>query len=215
MAIDRRARGSRGGFTLLEVMVAMALTGLVVVVAYAMAQAGLDARTRVTTRLRDVERTRAAREFLRDALRNARAPRAPGDPAGGVVLSNGTLSFVAAGGVAPLDPDYDWRLTMAPGRGGLNVSAVAVGHAVPAEVNFVLPDVTRWDVRMLAVDGQSWQAEWSDPKLMPRAVAIAFWNGGHLSGVPLHLALWPGGTPVVPDSLPGVTASATARGGRP
>lgn len=42
-----------------------------------------------------------------------------------------------------------------------------------------------------------------DPKLMPRAVAIAFWNGDHLSGSPLHIALWPSTMPPIFDSLAG------------
>lgn len=120
MPIEIGRRGRRSGFTLLEVMVAIVVTSIVVVVAYAMAQAGLDARSRIASRLRDVQGSRTARDILRDALRNARAPRGPGDPAGGVVLSNGTLSFVAAGGVPPLDPDYDWRFTVVPGQRGLS-----------------------------------------------------------------------------------------------
>ncbi len=195
-------RARFAGFTLLEVMVALMLTGLVVMVAYATAQAGIDARTRVTTGLDAVQSSRAAREILRDALRNARAPQEAGDPRGGFILRNNALSFVAAGGATPLDPDYDWRFTIAPDRGHLQVSASAVGHAAPAQVTFSVPDVTQWSVWMLAPDGHTWQAEWSDPEIMPRAIVIAFWQGDHLSGWPLHLALWPGSTPTTTDSLP-------------
>lgn len=201
MPVDTPSREPRSGFTLLEVMVAVVLTTIVVMAAYAMAQAGFDARARLTTHLRTVQSARAAREILRDALRNARAPDHPGDPTGGVTLSNGTLSFVSAGGATPLDPDYDWRFTIAPTRSGLAVSAVAIGHAQPARVSFVVPDVTRWDVRLLSPDGQTWRADWTDPTLMPRAIVIGFWNGDHLSGLPMHLVLWPSSTPAVPDSL--------------
>lgn len=203
------ARGRRGGFTLLEVMVAIVLTSIVVAIAYAMAQAGIDARTRLTVRLRRVQSARAAREILRDALRNARAAQRAGDPRGGVVLSNDTLSFVAAGGATPLDPDYDWMFTIAPGRGGLHVTAVAVGHAPPAQVAFSVPEVTRWDVWMLAPDGRTWRTTWGEPTLMPRAVVIAFWNGDRLSGSPLHVVLWPGSAPAVADSLPGSRIAAS------
>jgi prepilin-type N-terminal cleavage/methylation domain-containing protein len=201
----------RRGFTLLEVMVAIVLTGIVVVVAYAMAQAAADARARLTTQLRDVQSARAAREMLRDALRNARAPGHAGDPRGGILLSNGTLSFVAAGGATPLDPDYDWRFTIAPAPGGLTVTAVAMGHAEPAQVVFSVPDVTRWRVWLLASDGQTWRSDWSEPKLMPRAAVLAFWKGDRLLGLPLHIALWPGERPVGADSLPGLTAVASSR----
>jgi hypothetical protein len=130
-------------------------------------------------------------------------------------LSNGTLSFVAAGGAAPLDPDYDWRLTITPGRRALNVVAIAMGHAPPAQVAFSVPDVTRWDVRLLSADGQTWQSDWSDPKAMPRAVAVTFWNGNHLSGSPLHIALWPGSALAAPDSVPGLGPATGARSASP
>ncbi len=94
MMTEMPARARPVGFTLLEVMVAFMLTGLVVVVAYAAAQAGIDARTRVTTGLHAVQSSRAAREMLRDALHNARAPQDSGDPRGGFALVNNTLSFV-------------------------------------------------------------------------------------------------------------------------
>jgi prepilin-type N-terminal cleavage/methylation domain-containing protein len=197
----------REGFTLLEVMVAIVLTSIVVAVAYAMAQAGIDARTRLTDHLRTTQSARAAREILRDALRNARAAQTAGDPRGGIVLSNDTLSFVAAGGAAPLDPDYDWRFTIAPGRNGLTVAATALGHAQPATVAFRIPEVTRWTVWLLAPDGHTWRTGWTEPVLMPRAVVVGLWNGNHLSGLPLHVSLWPGATPVTADSLPSLGAA--------
>ncbi len=200
------ARLRRGGFTLLEVMVAIVLTSIVVTVAYAMAQAGIDARARLTTHLRATQSARAAREILRDAIRNARAAQSAGDPRGGIILSNDTLSFVAAGGAAPLDADYDWHFTIAPTRNGLAVAATALGHSAPATVTFTVPDVTRWTVWLLAPDGHTWRTDWSEPVLMPRAVVIGFWNGNRPSGLPLHISLWPGASPVAADSLPALSA---------
>jgi prepilin-type N-terminal cleavage/methylation domain-containing protein len=202
------APARRRAFTLLEVMVAIVLTSIVVAVAYAMAQAGVDARARLTSHLHATQSARAAREILRDALRNARAAQSAGDSRGGVFLSNDTLSFVAAGGAAPLDPDYDWRFTIAPGSGGLTVAAVALGHTQPATVTFKMPEVTRWTVWMLAPDGHTWRTDWTEPVLMPRAVVVGFWNGNHLSGLPLHIALWPGASPALADSLPGLSPAA-------
>ena len=208
MPAETSAPPRRVAFTLLEIMVAIVLTSIVVAVAYAMAQAGIDARARLTSHLHATQSARAAREILRDALRNARAAENAGDPRGGVLLSNDTLTFVAAGGAAPLDPDYDWRFTIAPGRGGLTVTAVALGHTHPAAVTFNVPEVTRWMVWMLAPDGRTWRTDWTEPVLMPRAVVIGFWNGNHLSGLPLHIALWPGASPAVADSLPGLFSAA-------
>jgi prepilin-type N-terminal cleavage/methylation domain-containing protein len=192
---------ARTGFTLLEIMVALVLTTIVVVVAYAMAQASFDARISLSTHLRQVESARALRELLRDALRNARAPQRPGDP--GVVLTGNRLSFVAAGGAAPLDPDYDWQISITPSSRGLQFVAVPLGHAPATQVAFIVPDVTRWDVRMLDPQGSAWLADWSEPKVMPRAVEISFWNGAHTAIAPLHLVLWTGSLAAAGrDSIP-------------
>jgi prepilin-type N-terminal cleavage/methylation domain-containing protein len=189
---------AKSGFTLLEIMVAIVLTSIVVLVAYAMAQATFDARATLATHLRQTESARALRELLRDALRNARAPQRPGDP--GVTLSQNNLSFVAAGGAAPLDPDYDWQITLSPTPRGLQFTAVPLGHAPATQVSFLVPDVTRWDVRLLAPQGADWLADWSEPKVMPRAVTISFWNGTRTAIAPLHLVLWTGA--LAKDSIP-------------
>lgn len=205
---NRARDGRRRAFTLLEVMVALVITGLVVLVAIATTQATLDARTRLTAHLETVQRARAAQEILRDALRNARAQSRADDPDGGVTLANGTLTFVAAGGAAPLDPDYDWRFTVAPGTDGLRVTAVAMGHAQPAVVSFVVPEVTRWQVWLLAANGSEWRTSWTDPRWLPRAIVIGFWHGRDPVGLPMHLSLWPGAAPPVRDSEPPFAANA-------
>jgi prepilin-type N-terminal cleavage/methylation domain-containing protein len=189
---------AKTGFTLLEIMVALVLTSIVVMVGYAMAQASFDARTSLATHLRQVESARALRELLRDALRNARAPQRPGDP--GVVLSGNRLSFVAAGGAAPLDPDYDWQITIAPSGRGLQFVAIPLGHAPATQVAFTVPGVTRWSVQLLSPQGADWLSDWSEPKLMPRAVMISFWNGARPAIAPLHLVLWT--SALTRDSVP-------------
>jgi|GEM_PF-3435155 len=212
---DGTVGGRRGAFTLLEVMVALVITGLVVLVAIATTQATLEARTRLATHLETVQRARAAREILRDALRNARARSRADDPDGGLVLDHGTLTFVAAGGAAPLDPDYDWRFTIAPSAAGLRVSAAAVGHTQPAVVSFLVPEVTRWQVWLLAPDGSEWRTSWSDPRWLPRAIVIGVWHGNEPIGLPMHIALWPGAAPPVRDSVPGSGAASPGAAGVP
>src|SRR2546427_3311866 len=111
MSTSRLTRAS--GFTLLEVMVAIVLTGLVVFLAYGAAQVSYDAHARLSAELQALQEARALRELLQDALRTARAPQRPGDPL--FTLHSGRLSFVTAGGGPPLDPDYDWLLTIGAG----------------------------------------------------------------------------------------------------
>jgi prepilin-type N-terminal cleavage/methylation domain-containing protein len=190
----------RAGFTLLEVMLALVLTGLVVLVAYAAAQVSLEARARLTSRLEETDRLRAVSEFLRDALRNARTSERPSDP--GFELTADRLSFVASGGAAPLDPDYDWRISAAIGSHGLEVAAMPLGHAPTARVTFRAPDITRWQVRVLALDDSAWQADWAAPTLLPRAVAVTFWHDSLPVGGPLDVVLWSAATPAPTDSQP-------------
>ena len=122
--VERVIEHRRSGFTLLEVMVAIVLTSLVVLLAYAAAQVSFDARARLGANLRTLQGARAVRALLQDALRNARTPQRQGDA--GFTLKDGRLSFVAAGGAPPLDPDYDWLVTLQPRSGGLDLSAAFV-----------------------------------------------------------------------------------------
>jgi prepilin-type N-terminal cleavage/methylation domain-containing protein len=179
----------RRAFTLLEVLVAIVLTSLVALLAYSAAQVAVDARVRMSAHLHDVESARAVRIWLTDALRNARVPLRPGDP--GFDLENGRLSFVAAGGAAPLDPDYDWRITVLAGQRGLQFVATPLGHAPPDQVAFSVPDVTRWDVQVLDPDGGQWRSDWSTQNVMPRAISIAFWHNSVTAASPIHVVLSP------------------------
>ena len=179
----------RRAFTLLEIMVAIVLTSLIALLALSAAQVSIDARARLTSHLNDVESARAVRTLLTDALRNARIPTRPGDP--GFDLQNGRLSFVSAGGAAPLDPDYDWRITVIPDARGLSFVATPLGHAPATQVAFRVPDVTRWDVQVLDADGLQWRSDWTETKVMPRAISIALWHNSVTAVMPIRVVLSP------------------------
>jgi prepilin-type N-terminal cleavage/methylation domain-containing protein len=186
-SVARRA-GLSAGFTLLEMIVAIVLTSLVALLAYSAAQVAIDTRTRMTAHLHDVESARAVRMLLTDALRNARGAQRPGDP--GFNLQDNQLSFVASGGAAPLDPDYDWRITVTPAATGLQFVATPLGHAPATQVAFRIPDVTRWDVQVLDANAQ-WRSDWTTEKIIPRATAIAFWHNSVTAAMPIRLVLSP------------------------
>jgi prepilin-type N-terminal cleavage/methylation domain-containing protein len=186
------------GFTLIEVLVAIVLTGIVALLAYASAQVSFDARVRLDADLRGLEGVRAMREFLQDALRNAQAPQRPGDPE--FTLQADRLSFMTAGGVMPFDPEYDWLVTVEPSASGLGVVAAPLGRAPPVQVAFALLDVNRWDVRVLAPWGSQWLPEWLSGRVMPRAVAIRLWHDSEPVGPPLRVTLTPS-VPWVGDTV--------------
>lgn len=186
------------GFTLIEVMVAIVLMSVVALTAYGAARVSFDAHARLGGALRTQQRVRATRELLQDVLRNARMPQRSEDTT--FALHGEHLSFVAAGAGPPFDPDYDWRITIGPDSGGLELVAVPLGRGPPTEVRLHLPDVTRWEVQVLASDEPTWlrvwpAAAWPAATSVPRAVAITLWDRSGSVDVPLEVALVSGGTP--------------------
>lgn len=176
------------GFTLFEVMVALMLTSLIAMLAYASAQVSFDAQALMTTDLRDLQSHRAARQILSDALRNAQPPQRHEDP--GFELRGGRMTFVAAGGAPPLDPDFDWLISIGPAGNRIELVAKPLGRAPLAEVRFALPGVSRWEV--LVPGGQTgWVREWPNGTVMPRAVEIRLWNDSAQVGSPFRVGLVP------------------------
>jgi prepilin-type N-terminal cleavage/methylation domain-containing protein len=187
----RASTGNEAGFTLLEVIVALMLTSLVVMLAYGAARVSFDAKARLGAERRTLQGQRAARQMLADALRNLQPPIRPADPP--FELHGGDrLSFVAAGGAPPLDPDYDWLISVAPAGDRVAMVAKPLGNAPVQQVSLTLPQVTRWDVRVL-VPGNTvgWLREWPAGSLMPKAVEIRFWSDSLPLGDPLLVTLVP------------------------
>ncbi|HZS60176.1 MAG TPA: prepilin-type N-terminal cleavage/methylation domain-containing protein [Gemmatimonadaceae bacterium] len=162
------------GFTLLEILIAVVLTSFIALIANSALYMSLGARDRVGRAMADAQRARATRDMLVDILRNTRSPQRRGDTT--FVLSGDTLMFVAAGAGPPLDAECDWRVTIAPARGGLRFVATPVGRAPLAVVAFPLPGVTRMDVRVLAPGDAQWLDAWPATMVAPRAVVITLWD---------------------------------------
>jgi hypothetical protein len=170
-------------------MVALMLTGLVALVAYAAAHLSLETRARLDEDLARVQRTRILREVLQDALRNARPPQRLGDTTFG--LADGRLMFIAAGAGPPFDPDYDWRITVEADSGGLELVGLPVGRAPAARVALRVRGVTRCDVQVLPPDGSDWVSEWPPTAAMPRAIAVTLLHQDTPVGPPLEVTLTP------------------------
>lgn len=183
-----KVRNDQAGFTLLEVMVAVMLTSLIAMLAYASAQVSFEAQARLAGELRTVQGNRAARQILSDALRNAQPPQRADDP--GFELRDGRLSFVAAGGAPPLDPDYDWLVTVGPAGDRIEFSAKPLGRAPVAEARFLVPQATRWDV-LVPGGNAGWVREWPNGMILPRVVEMRFWNDTVPLGSPLRINLVP------------------------
>jgi prepilin-type N-terminal cleavage/methylation domain-containing protein len=176
----------RAGFTLLEVMVAVMLTSLIALMAYASAKVTADASAMLQSGLRVVRSERAARETLLDLLHNVRPQRQRGDTS--FALLGDTLKFTAAG-ATPLDPEHDWFVSIHPGESGLEIDARVLGRGPAMRSRLELSDIRRWEVRVLPPRATEWKSVWTPGAVLPSAVAITLWTGESRSDAPLTIRL--------------------------
>ena len=192
----------RCAFTLLELLVAVVVTGVIALLVYGSAQAGLDARTRLVEANRSLQMARALQATLEDALRNARRSQRAGEAA--FVLEDrrdargrpaDQVRFVSAGALAPLSPGDDWAVVVEPTPEGLTLVALPIGRRAPSRrVVGPLPGITGLDVRLLHQHSDSgWRTRWPVGSAMPRAVELTYWSDAGPVGTPLRVALPLGG----------------------
>jgi prepilin-type N-terminal cleavage/methylation domain-containing protein len=188
---------ARRGFTLIELLVAIVLTGVVALLVYGAVGAATEVQARVGAERDALQSERAMRAAIEDALRNARPSAAYGDtvfelddeisPTG---RPADRLSFVAAGGLAPLTADADWVVTIEPSPDGLLLTGVPIGFAAPPRAAARLAGVTGLEVRALPAGASaSWTDRWSARTELPRAVELTLWADSGAIGPPIVVAV--------------------------
>jgi prepilin-type N-terminal cleavage/methylation domain-containing protein len=178
----------RNAFTLVEVMVALVVTGLVVSIAYASVQAGLETSDRMAAARTGEERERVARALLSRAIRHAVPGAIGGQPV--FVLrdqpSGDELIFRTRGVSEPLGAAGVWEVALVQTQDGMRLTGIAVGDS---SVTFttLLPRMRRIDVRVLGRDVRDgWFENWPFMDRSPVAVTIAFMDeNGRPIGTPL------------------------------
>lgn len=176
------------GFTLIEVMVALVVTGLVVSVAYATLQAGFDTSERMRNAQHGDEREIVARTMLSNALRHAVPGTIGGDPV--FVLRDDArgdgLRFLTRGVSEPLGASEVWEVSLVPGPDGVQFDAHPVGRPSGSSTT-LLRRVNAVNVRVRGRDFRDgWLETWSAPDRSPAAVSISFLNAdGRVVGAPL------------------------------
>lgn len=188
---------SRRGFTLVELMLAITLTGIVAVLVYGASGVAVDTETRLSEREVSLRSERAWRAVIEDALRNLRANADYPEPT--LVVESGAnalgwptdrLEMITAGGTPPLTPDADWRVTLEATERGVSLTALPIGVRVPARRVVGLPEVTGLSIRVLATDGSAgWLDAWSDRRRLPRAVEVTLMTDTGPAGPPLLVAI--------------------------
>lgn len=191
----------RRGFTLLELLVSIVVTSVVALLVYGAAGSGFETRERLERQHRGLQTERATRLVLLEALRNARPATRPGAQAFVVEdrrdargRSADRLRFVATGGFPPLTEDAQWLVQLAPDSAGVALLALPLGvrGAVPRTLGRV-PGATGVDVRVRALNGGGWAAEWSFLSLVPSAIEVTFTSDSGRAPLPLRVALPLGG----------------------
>lgn len=169
----------RIAFTLIEVTVAIALTGLVSLLAYASLGAGLDSARRLNSYRRATEAEALVRVLVSDALRH------PYDaPAGGpssfqlmrsVTGEGDVIRFVTRGIRPPLGASSLWLATIGPSSRGLRFHATPLENADDLPVEAVVPSIVAMRVRVLRDSSVlQWESEWTSNRQVPSLVQLAF-----------------------------------------
>jgi prepilin-type N-terminal cleavage/methylation domain-containing protein len=161
----------RRGFTLVEVMIALLISSIVVVLAYATLSAGLDTQDRVAAaRAADAE-SAAMRAMIGDALRHAVAGDAS-DPLGMHTNAAGSsLHFITRGIDAPMGGRGRWQVSISTDTAGVSMRAVSRdGQGAPLIVTARRGRTLA--VRFLPMASMEWRDRWEDPSRLPEAVEL-------------------------------------------
>lgn len=182
-----------GGFTLLELLIALILAGVVALIVYGAARAGADAEQRIARKRQDLQAARAMHALIGDALRNTQRAARPGEAT--FVLEDRVVAgkpadrlvFVSAGGLPPLGSGADWLLTLQAGPAGLEFEGRPLGVRGAPRILGRLPEVTGLDVRIPGSAGRALSA-WRSPR-PPAAVEITYWSDAGPLGPPRRIAV--------------------------
>jgi prepilin-type N-terminal cleavage/methylation domain-containing protein len=168
---------ARRGFTLIEVMIALVIGSVVVTLAYATLNAGMDVQRRVAEAREADVTTTAFRAMLIDALRHAvpadardaNGLRADADAAGRAR----SLSFISRGISAPHGGAGLWNVGLTTDSSGVVLNATSLDSS-RTPLRLVARGVRSIVVRFLAADDANWRTAWQDVTRLPAAVELRF-----------------------------------------
>lgn len=185
-------RSRRSGFTLLELLLAILVTGIVALVAYAAITAGLDTLDRVDAHRRETQSRALFRPLVSDALRHIADAGAGGAAVFEITPSEGTvrgesLAFLTRGVESPLGSSALWKLRIFTSASGLNVHADPLEDVGHPAITTVVPGVHEMRVRVLQTrQDRVWVTNWNSPRQHPYAIKIELVDAaGMLMDAPL------------------------------
>lgn len=176
----------RGGFTLLEVMVAIVLTSVVALVTFGTIQAAFALDERLDDHRGRAEAQMILRTFLVDALRHP--PEEGGSAMNEMLFELGDRSdargfpldeirFLSRGITPPLGASGSWAVTLGAEDGGVRLRAAPVGTSAAAPIEAWIGGARGLNVRVLYRTGDlEWSERWDVSGRVPVAVELAFIN---------------------------------------
>jgi len=192
----------REGFTLVEVMVGLVITGVVALLVYGAIRTAADTRARLADSRTVLRGEMAWRALVSDLARGIRAGRDYEGPT--FLLQDGVdadgrpadrLVIITAAATPPLAIGADWRVSVGVGPDGLVAEATPLGRPGAPRVVRAPEGLVGLDVQVLAGGAGGWVDGWTPGATLPHALRITFWTDEGPTGVPLVLALPLGGVP--------------------
>jgi prepilin-type N-terminal cleavage/methylation domain-containing protein len=186
---------SRRGFTLLELIVSIAVTGVIALLVYASAAAGFDTRDALARHRAGAEAELRTRALMMDALRHGSDEANPGEPAFELVdaanpqgLPADQLTFLTRGIGSPLGASALWRVTVAATATGVVMNASpadADPRAQPALIA-AIDGARGLDIETMTLADRTWTSAWASTGQMPAAVRLTLYDAtGRVVGAPL------------------------------
>lgn len=183
------------GLTLLELLVAIVISGMVALLAYSAIGSGLDTLSRVDAHRRESQSLALFRPLIADAMRHiadagVNAPSVFQITRSSAGSSGKGLVFLTRGIESPLGSSGLWKLTLSPSLSGLRIEAVPLEDVTQSPLVSLVPGVREMRVRVLPTrQDQLWVTNWESPRQHPYAVKIELLDSaGKMMDAPLVIA---------------------------
>ena len=172
-------------------MIALVVGSVVVVLAYATLNAGVDVQDRVAAAREQNETATALRAMLTDGLRHAVTSNPAGaqglHSTGDAVGVTSRLTFVTRGVTPPLGGTAPWRMELSADAAGVHLAAVVLDSS-RAPLLLSVRGSNTLAVRFLPLDDSQWRTEWQDSTRLPIAIEVRFLDRAGRESMPAVVA---------------------------